>query len=380
MELTLEQKSTIKDYILKYNYWDKKEENLREHLEHHEFFKNQLTPEKIDKMTETDFREIYKRLWASNIWGNKDWYIDNKLLKPNGLEQIKSALKILLYGIENIDVKFDEFRNMITGFGVSSISEILHFVFPEKYCLWNNKPKTVLPFLKIELLPKRFFKYNINTGTEYEQCIKALTIIKEELSKNGFQNPSFIDLDCFLWFIFGKIDFSKPKEIEVIATETTETPMITSHEEAEYYLLKLGNLLEYSTYTADKTVKFDDEELGSIAMLKEIPDFAGERDKNSAREIDIIWFDGAENPKYCLEVENTTDITKGLNRLYQLSHFNVKFVIVAPENKRNKFDIEMSKSPFRSMRDRYYFISYEELIKLYESTEKFKQLKDDLFG
>jgi hypothetical protein len=382
MELTPEQKAVIRKYALDYNKWSEKDKNLKEHNEHHNFFKTRLAPDKIDNLSELDFREIWKKLWASNIWGNKDWYIENRLLKPNGLPLIKESLKNLLYGKGEIDVRFSEFRNKIDGIGISSISEILHFVFPDKYCLWNNKPRTVLPFLKINLLPEKFFKYNINSGDEYKQCVDALTIIKNELSKNGFSNPNFIDLDCFFWFIFSKIDIKKieTKESKENLIEVKKSQEISSHEEAEYYLLKLGEELGYSTYTVDKAKKFNNEVLGEVALLKEIPDFASERDKNSAREIDVIWFNISENPEYCLEVENSTDITKGLTRMFQLQHFNVKFVIVAPEDKRSKFEIEMAKSPFRTMRDRYCFISYEELIKLYESAVSFNQLKNKLLG
>lgn len=52
-------------------------------------FKEKLHSDRIYTMTESEFREIYKTLWASGFWGNKDWYIDNKLLGPNGLEKIK---------------------------------------------------------------------------------------------------------------------------------------------------------------------------------------------------------------------------------------------------------------------------------------------------
>jgi len=85
------------------------------------------------------------------------------LLKPNGLPKIKTELKRLLYGSDDIATRYDHFRDAIKGFGSSSISEILHFVLPKKYCLWNDKPKTILPFLDIKILPEKFFKYNINT-------------------------------------------------------------------------------------------------------------------------------------------------------------------------------------------------------------------------
>lgn len=81
-----------------------------------------------------------------------------------------------------------------------------------------------------------------------------------------------------------------------------------------------------------------------------------------------------------MEVEHTTDITKGLNRLLQLEHFHVTFIIVASEDKRSKFNIEMNKFPYRKLKDRYKFISYEELLQLFESVSNFKELKGRLLG
>lgn len=55
------------------------------------------------------------------------------------------------------------------------------------------------------------------------------------------------------------------------------------------------------------------------------------------------------------------DISRSLNRLAQLQHIYAKFFIVAPEEERSKFETEMQKYPYRRMRDRYTFISYDEL-------------------
>ena len=179
--LTEKQKSSLKSRIGAFKEWltiSNGSESVKEHRDHERFFKEKLRSDRIDTMTESEFREIYKTLWASGFWGNKDWYIDNKLLGPNGLEKIKIELKNLLYGLGEINVRYDRFRKNIKGFGASSLSEILHFVFPDKYCLWNEKPKTVLPFLELALLPEHFFKYQISVGDDYLRCVRALKAVK----------------------------------------------------------------------------------------------------------------------------------------------------------------------------------------------------------
>ncbi len=357
------------------------QENLKDHKDHAEFLSQRLSKENIDGLNENTFRDMWKFLWASNIWGNKDWYIDNKLLKPNGLENVKEALKDLLYGEESIDHRYDTFCNKIKGFGASSISEILNFVFPEKYCLWNATPRAVLPYLGIKILPDKFLKYNISTGKEYLQVLNVLTIIKNQLSNFGFENPNFIDLDCLFWYIFKNMVHSKlvPQQriTEPSAIVSIENK-ISTHEGAEYYLIRLGNLLGYKTYTADPSKDFEGTKLGEIVLLDTIPDSIGERDKKSVREIDIIWFSYDDAPKVCIEVENTTDVSRGLLRLYQLKQFYSSFVIVAPDDKRTKFQIEVNKAPYREVKERYKFLSYSELLELYKNAEKIAALKQKL--
>ena len=104
-------------------------------------------------------------------------------------------------------------------------------------------------------------------------------------------------------------------------------------------------MLGYISYTVDQTKTFAGQKLGSIAVLNQIPAFAGERDLNSAGEIEVIRFGDDQNPKLCLEVEHSIDIVHGLNRLAQLQHLYIKFFIVATEDRRAKFEVEMQKYP-----------------------------------
>lgn len=385
VELTTRQIETLRRYAKDYKEWletPKGQANVKEHRDHEKYFKEKLSTQNLDKIASDQFKEIYKTLWASNMWGNKDWYIENRLLGPNGLDTIKHELKKLLHGAGEIDTRYDEFRKNVKGFGPSSISEILHFVFPDRYCLWNEKPKSVLPFLELTLLPDRFFKYQITSGTDYLQCINLLRIIKDVLKDYGITD--FIDLDILFWYIYDDIMPKKVKEEEKEAKVVLKPRkvQILDHDGAEYYLLELGRMLGFLTYVAarDQNKISNERKLGDVALLKEIPSFAGERDLNSAREIDVIWFGEDENPKYCFEVEHTMDILRSLNRLAQLQQIYSKFFIVAPQERMSKFEIEMQKYPFRRMRDRYKFISYNQLASLFEAASPFHELRVKLLG
>ena len=61
-------------------------------------------------LNEITFSEIIKKLWASQIWGNKDYLID-KIIKENTFQKIKSETKILL------NVKYPVFRQVVSVLG-----------------------------------------------------------------------------------------------------------------------------------------------------------------------------------------------------------------------------------------------------------------------
>jgi hypothetical protein len=143
----------------------------------------------------------------------------------------------------------------------------------------------------------------------------------------------------------------------------------------------LGRILGFLPYTVDKNDVFENKRLGDIAILQEVPPFAAERVMNTVKEIDVIWFDNNENPLFCFEVEHTTDIVHGLERLLQLQHQHAKFFIVAPEERRSKFrDLVTNRYPYRSIQNRFKFISYDELARFYEAALPFYKQKVELLG
>ena len=152
-------------------------------------------------------------MWASHFWSNKDWYIENKLLIPNGIVKIRENLSKLLYGDGSIVKKYNEFKANVKGFGPSALSEILLFIFPDQYCLWNAKTQTVLSKLRLDILPKRFFKYQINTGEDYFECVQALGLIKDAMTNFGIRN--FIDLDIMFIYMSQKYPNIRPIPLDL---------------------------------------------------------------------------------------------------------------------------------------------------------------------
>lgn len=203
---------------------DEGHETIRIHRDHEAWLQEKLSQENLKTLSSAEFGDVYKRLWASNNWSTNDWYVKKKLIGPNTIENIRTSLSKLLYSDASIDIRYDEFKVNVTGLGPSSLSEILHFVFPNKYCLWNSKHKEILPNLGLDILPKKF-KYQIKTGQEYSECVRVLGSIKDAMKNYGILD--FIDLDI----MFRYLDLQKviAGEQNIALTEFMEPPAISTY-------------------------------------------------------------------------------------------------------------------------------------------------------
>ena len=242
--LSNEEKANLKKYGSEFLKWRETsigKNEIQEHRDHEKYFKLKLAPENLSKITKSELIEIYKQLWASKFWSNKDWKI-NKILNENNLDNLKKELHQLLYDNEIFEKRYDSFRTKIKGFGISTISEILNMVFPEKFCLWNNVTKTALNFLKLkDNLSESVFKYNYISGEEYSQCLRHVSTIKNELSVYGVND--FVELDMFLWYIHEDIvpkNWKRDTKLEYDKEEQNEL------QEKKNDIIDLENLiLEY---------------------------------------------------------------------------------------------------------------------------------------
>ena len=126
-------------------------------------------------------------------------------------------------------------------------------------------------------------------------------------------------------------------EVRPLEEKTEETAEVfketeITHTEIGGLLVELGNFLGYDTYTVDSSKVYMDKTLGELMKLSSLSRFTDDRILNTAKEIDVIWFENGF-PRYAFEVEHTTDFAKGLQRLYQLRYFRTKFYLVATKDR-----------------------------------------------
>ena len=118
------------------------------------------------------------------------------------------------------------------------------------------------------------------------------------------------------------------------------------HGIAQGMLLTLGRIYGYEIFAPshDRTIRsFQNKPLEDFATVKDCTDVFKGPNLSKIREIDAIWFDEDDYglfPVYAFEVEETTGVKSGLDRLLKIPRrFSVRFYIIAPsEKEKSLFD------------------------------------------
>ncbi|HBJ78284.1 MAG TPA: hypothetical protein DDY85_04505 [Fusobacterium sp.] len=233
----LEKKETNKTYY---------EENWNERKERKEFYQN-FTKEKLLSMSEEIFFEYIGKLWSMLIWGNKQ-YIINKLIEDNSFDKLKKELAEFLYGIKPLEIRWDSFLKSIKGLGPATMSELLTYINPREYVIFNKTTILCFKYLDIPNMPKYNYQY---TGKKYIEVCKIAKKISVELEKIGEEDYDLLAVDYFLWdeilpYAESKEEISTSKrEIKLKNISTIES--ISLHDEIKEKLEIIGKLLGFES-------------------------------------------------------------------------------------------------------------------------------------
>ncbi|GHT67492.1 hypothetical protein FACS189452_05330 [Bacteroidia bacterium] len=263
----------------------------------------------------------------------------------------------------------------ITEKGMNEVSNYVReckregaFVVVKKY---NSKMVINVGNLSVFLLNKHRLQ-RTNSNSYQFHCI---------LSDEGLYLLEIPDLVCNNWseilFPNYKRDLSRLKEIsKIINIEVNDSTPLT-HSDIEAKLLLIGSYLNYRTYTPDRGKQSIYGLLGDLCTEKEVPtESIPKISIEKVREIDVIWFDEEGYPTHAFEVEHSTDVTKGLLRLYQIHKLRIRLYIIAGEDKRTKFEKEVSVNPFHKIKEEYIFKNYQELDEFFESVKQFTKVQE----
>ena len=149
----------------------------------------------------------------------------------------------------------------------------------------------------------------------------------------------------------------------------------TDHSAAQGMLLALGRLYGYETFAPapDRNSReFQGQPLASFTTVNDCSGFCKGVAVGRVRQIDAIWLDEDTEgpfPVYAFEVEHTTKVRSGLDRLVEVpGRFHAQLFVVAPgDEEKALFERLVEESRFRKFRNRLAFRDYKELETLYNA-------------
>lgn len=165
-----------------------------------------------------------------------------------------------------------------------------------------------------------------------------------------------------------------PKPLQPEPQELDSKDAEINHGTAQGMLVTLGGIYGYETFvpTHDQTLRtFQGRRLGESVTVKDCSDIFRGPNLSKVREIDVLWFtedDYGLYPVYAFEVEHSTRVKQGLDRLLKIpARYPAHLFVVAPGAEEEKlFRALVSQTPFRSHRDRFAFRSYQDLQGVYD--------------
>lgn len=151
-----------------------------------------------------------------------------------------------------------------------------------------------------------------------------------------------------------------------------------THSELIYRLYIIGRYLDFAVWVGKKEQNNDsfNGELFSNISIQALPiETQKESDKKRIEQIDVIWFDKLNTPRYAFEIEESTTIKSGLERfsyLLQNTHQEMdRLAIVAPKRRERKIELEMIDGRFIGhpfyLENKVQFAFTEDVVKFYEA-------------
>lgn len=160
-------------------------------------------------------------------------------------------------------------------------------------------------------------------------------------------------------------------------TPELDIEMKRRHCQIQIALIEIGQHLGFKTWVAqnDKGIIYKNQKLGEMdgvigSLNKEENIMASFHDaQRAALLIDCIWFKNGKLMPAVMEVEHSTGVTSGLTRMKGLQDalppFPTRYVIIAPDEDRNKVFREASRPQFQSLNARYFpYSAVEEMYAL----------------
>lgn len=307
------------------------------------------TRDKLLKITREELIEFLGQLWALQIWGNKAYVVDERLIGPRTLKDVQCELAELLWGKDPVAKRWDRARKQLKGIGPATISELLSNVHPDKCVIWNSRVEYGFRQLEVSDIP--VYDYQI-TGKKYEKLCEAAIEIQTALIRAGLKDVDLLLVDYFIYKQFppekptrtrseGMIDTTDSNAIEKVSAKEAEF----AHNDIRDKLADIGTWLGFKGQT-------------------EVTIAAGSR-------VDATWELSIGNMGrviYVFEVQTKGNLDSLMMNLLKAAENQAVQGIVAVSDNQQIEDIR-DKAP-RQLKEILKFWDYREVLRVHEHLER----------
>jgi type II restriction enzyme len=328
-------------------------------------------------------QEIFKGAKHAFMWKPKlripDIYENrqNQLDFAEMLSQVinaKQEVKMLL-AVNNLAEK------KIKGLG-PAVANILYFLEPTIFCPFNTSIVRGYNYLTHSKI--RLGKWN-----DYFKLRDGMIELNEA---GGLFSKDLGAVSAFL-FDIGKLNYIIPetseKYIQITERHTIkklksaekETELKNLHYKVQLLLADIGNSIGYQSWIAsnDHNRTVNGKRLGDYSLpslpktMTQLPSALQE----TVRLIDVIWFTKSGEPIATFEVEKSTSIMSGMNRmddLYEINKGDMMLYIVSPDKREQEVKAQFNRPHYmhnHNLHDHIRYILFADLIKSYQSLKLF---------
>jgi hypothetical protein len=230
-----QQQAALKPHIrsfLRYLKTDRFRKDQEDRLRRVRYFQDEL-PSRLEALSEADVAALVGELWASQIWGNKQ-YLVQKVIEDNGLDALREELGHLLDRSVSPQARYERGVSRIRRLGPASVTEMLCYSDPARCGIWNERARGAIKRLGLEsfVSPE---KYRLS-GTEYATLNALLDAIGRELAAAGMPDIDLLMVDFFLY--------------EVSAGQRLPLPAkVFDHDEVRDLIQSIGTMLGFDAQT-----------------------------------------------------------------------------------------------------------------------------------
>lgn len=231
--------------------------------------------------------------------------------------------------------------------------------------------------------------YNYLTGSKirlgkWEDYFKFRDGIIELNFLGGFFSKDLGAMTSFL-FDIGKLNYvirenekdyikvSESKTLKKVQSKVQNEETKNLHQKIQYLLATLGNEVGYHAWIAsnDHNRIVEGKRLGDVSLpilpkrIFQLPDHL----RKTISLIDVIWFSKAGEPVCAFEVEKSTSIISGMNRmddLFSIHRENLMMYIVSPDQREDEIRAQFNRPHYmhnQNLHDQLRYILFTDLEK-----------------